>query len=118
MNTELDRRWQLERWIAVIRLIAVPWALVEVALVTTSEGYKTAAWVVTGCLAAGALLFLVVSRLAVPRRYQRTVCFGGLLFDTAVIWSYALVFTFESGAPTIRALLFFLSCRVARHDRE
>ena len=107
MNTELDRRWQLERWIAVIRLIAVPWALVEVALVTTSEGYKTAAWVVTGCLAAGALLFLVVSRLAVPRRYQRTVCFGGLLFDTAVIWSYALVFTFESGAPTIRALLFF-----------
>ena len=109
MNAELDRRWQLERWIAVIRLIVVSWALVEVALVTdsSSEGYQTAAWVVTGCLAAGALVFLAVSRLAVPRRYQRTVCFAGLLFDTAVIWSYALVFTFESGAPTIRALLFF-----------
>jgi signal transduction histidine kinase len=109
VNAELDRRWQLERWIAVIRLIVVSWAVVEVALVTdsSSEGYQTAAWVVTGCLAAGALVFLVVSRLAVPRRYQRTVCFAGLLFDTAVIWSYALVFTFESGAPTIRALLFF-----------
>jgi len=109
VNAELERRWQLERWIAVIRLIAVPWALVEVALVTdfSSENYETAAWVVTGLLAVGALVFLLVSRLAVPRRYQRTVCFAGLLFDTAVIWAYALVFTFDSGVPTIRALLFF-----------
>ena len=109
MNAELERRWQLERWIAVLRLIAVPWALIEVGLVTdfSSQRHETAAWVMTACLAAGALLFLLVSRLAVPRRYQRTVCFAGLLFDTAVIWGYALVFTIESGSPTIRALLFF-----------
>ncbi|TML15754.1 MAG: GAF domain-containing protein [Actinobacteria bacterium] len=109
MNAELERRWQLERWIAVIRLIAVSWALVEIVLVTdfSSERYETAAWIMTGVLAAGALLFLLVSRLAVPRGYQRAVCFAGLLFDTAVIWSYALVFTLDSGAPTIRALLFF-----------
>ena len=109
MNAELERRWQLERWIAVIRLIAVPWALIEVGLVTdfSTQNHETAAWALTGLLAAGALLFLLVSRLAVPRRYQRTVCFAGLVFDTAVIWAYALVYTVDSGAPTIRALLFF-----------
>jgi signal transduction histidine kinase len=109
VNAELERRWQLERWIAVIRLIAAPWALIEVALVTdfSSQSHETAAWAVTGCLAAGALLFFLLSRLAVPRKYQPTVCFAGLVFDTAVIWAYALVFTVESGAPTIRALLFF-----------
>jgi signal transduction histidine kinase len=109
MSPELARRWELERWISIIRLIAVPWALIEVGLLTdfASGGYETAAWVVTGCLAVGAIVFFLVARRGVSPRYQPGVCLAGLAFDTAVIWAYALVFTFESGAPTIRALLFF-----------
>jgi signal transduction histidine kinase len=109
MTPELERRWQLERWISLIRLIAVPWALIEVALLTdfSSRGYEAAAWVVTGCLAVGAIVFFLVGRRGVPAGYRPAVCLAGLAFDTAVIWAYALVFTFESGAPTIRALLFF-----------
>jgi len=109
MNAELERRWELERWISVIRLIAVPWALIEVGVVTSfnSARYETAAWVTTATLAVGALIFFWVGRRGVPARYQPGVCFAGLMFDTGVIWAYALVFSFETGSPTIRALLFF-----------
>ena len=109
MSAELERRWELERWISIIRLIAVPWALIEVGVVTdfTSARYETAAWVVTATLAVGAILFFWIGRRGVPAPYQPGVCFAGLLFDTGVIWAYALVFSFETGSPTIRALLFF-----------
>jgi len=109
MSAELERRWELERWISVIRLIAVPWALIEVGVVTNfnSARYETAAWVTTAVLAVGALIFFWVGRRGVPAPYQPGVCFAGLMFDTGVIWAYALVFSFETGQPTIRALLFF-----------
>ena len=109
MSPELERRWELERWISLVRLIAVSWAVIEVGLVTrfSSERYEVAAWVVTGGLAVGALIFFWVGRRGVSGRFQPGVCLTGLVFDTAVIWAYALVFTFESGAPSIRALLFF-----------
>jgi signal transduction histidine kinase len=109
VSPELERRWELERWISVIRLIAVPWALIEIGVVTdfTTPRYETAAWVVTGTLAVGAVLFFWIGRRGVPAPYQPGVCFAGLLFDTGVIWAYALVFSFEMGSPTIRALLFF-----------
>ena len=46
MNHELNRRWQLQRWISVVRLVAVPWAVVEVTAFTASypsRGYEVAA---------------------------------------------------------------------------
>ena len=109
MSPELARRWELERWISLVRLIAVSWAVIEVGLVTSfsSQRYEVAAWIVTGGLAVGALVFFWLGRRGVSGRFQPTVCLTGLVFDTAVIWAYALVFTFESGAPSIRALLFF-----------
>jgi hypothetical protein len=109
VSPELERRWELERWISIVRLIAVPWALIEVGLVTSfsADRYEVEAWVVTGGLAVGALIFFWVGRRGVSARFQPAVCLTGLVFDTAVIWAYALVFTFESGAPSIRALLFF-----------
>jgi signal transduction histidine kinase len=109
VSLEQQRRWQLERWISVVRLIAVPWALLEVALLIefSSRGYEVAAWAVTGCLAAGAIVFFWLGRRGVPAAYQRAVVLAGLVFDTAVMWAYALVFTFETGASTVRALLFF-----------
>jgi signal transduction histidine kinase len=109
LSLEQQRRWQLERWISILRLIAVPWALIEVAFLIdfSSRGYEAAAWAVTGCLAVGAIVFFWAGRRGVPARFQPAVGFAGLVFDTAVIWAYALVFTFETGASTIRALLFF-----------
>jgi signal transduction histidine kinase len=109
VSLEQQRRWQLERWISIVRLIAVPWALIEIALLIdfSSRTYELAAWAITGCLAAGALVFFGAGRRGVPARYQPAFVFAGLVFDTAVIWAYALVFTFETGQSTVRALLFF-----------
>jgi len=108
VNRDLRRRWQLERWISLVRLIAVPWAVAEVALLSSypSGGYEPAAWAVTAFFVAGALAFFWVGRRGVPERFKPAVCFAGLVFDTAVISAYALVYTFEPGTP-IRQLLFF-----------
>jgi len=108
VEQERLRRWQLERWISLVRLIALPWAVLEVAFFSDypSGGYEAAAWIVTAVLAAGAVAFYAVGRRGAPARLQPGICFGGLVFDTAVIWAYALVFTFEPGTP-IRQLLFF-----------
>src|ERR1700693_4308359 len=106
---ELQRRWQLERWISRVRLIAVPWAFVEISVFTTSYpsgGYEAAAWATTGALAIGAVVFFWLGRRVVSPRAQNGICFAGLAFDTAVIWAYAFVYTFEPGTP-IRQLLFF-----------
>jgi signal transduction histidine kinase len=109
VDHELNRRWQLERWISVVRLIAIPWALVEVTVFTTSypsRGYEAAAWAATATLAAGAGAFFWFTRRPVARSLQPAICLAGLVFDTAVIWAYAFVFSFDSGTP-IRQLLFF-----------
>jgi len=106
---ELQRRWQLERWISVVRLVAVPWAVLEVTLLTSSYPsgwYRAAAFATTAFLAVGAALFFWLNRRAVPSRVQSVICLAGLLFDTAVIWTYTLIYTFEPGTP-IRQLLFF-----------
>ncbi|MEK6273779.1 MAG: GAF domain-containing protein [Actinomycetota bacterium] len=109
MSVELQRRWQLERWISWVRVAAVPWAILEVGLLSPdypSARYEIAAWVTTALLALGAGVFFWADRQSIDARAQRFVCFGSLAFNTAVIWSYAAVYTYESGTPA-RQLLFF-----------
>ena len=95
MNHELNRRWQLQRWISVVRLVAVPWALVEVTVFTAdypSRGYEVAAWATTAVLAVGAVVFFWVARRPVAQSLQPAVYFAGLAFDTLVIWAYAFIY--------------------------
>jgi signal transduction histidine kinase len=109
VDHELNRRWHLERWISIVRLVVVPWALVEVTVFTASypsRGYEAGAWATTATLAVGAGVFFWFTRRPVPQHLQPRICLAGLVFDTAVIWAYAFVFTFESGTP-LRQLLFF-----------
>ena len=109
MSHEQRRRWQLERWVSVVRLIVVPWALVEISVFTTSYpsgAYKAAAWATTCALAIGAVVFFWLGRRVVSPRAQNGICVAGLIFDTAVVWGYAFVYSFEAGTP-IRQLLFF-----------
>jgi hypothetical protein len=62
MSPELERRWELDRWISIVRLITVPWAVIEVLNDISSVRYRTAAWVVTGTLAVGAVVLLLDRR--------------------------------------------------------
>ena len=109
MDHELNRRWQLQRWISIVRLVAVPWAIVEVTVFTASypsRGYEVAAWATTAVFAVGAVFFFWLGRRPVAQSLQPVAYFAGLAFDTAVIWAYAFIYTFEPGTP-IRQLLFF-----------
>ena len=106
--TELRRRWQLERWISVIRLAAVPWALFEVGVIAQDypAGHEVAAWSITAALALGAVAFFFIDRRPFGERAQRIICFASLSFNTLVISAYCFVFVFEPGTP-IRQLLYF-----------
>ena len=106
--TELRRRWQLERWISVIRVAAVPWAVFEVAVIGQDypAGHELAAWLTTAALAVGAGAFFYIDRRPFGEQAQRMICFASLAFNALVISAYCFVFSFEPGTP-IRQLLYF-----------
>jgi signal transduction histidine kinase len=106
--TEQDRRWQLERWISWVRLAAVPWAALEVGLLTEgypSVSYEAAGWAATAVLAAGALTFLWLDRRVMSGRGQRLVCLSALAFDALIVWTYVFIYTFEAGTPISQLLV-------------
>ena len=109
MSPELQRNWQLERWISLVRVLAVALAMAEVALYEgdyPSRGYEVAAWAATAVFALGAAVLFWIARRPLSDRRQRYVGFSALAFDTGVIWAYVLVYSFEAGTP-VRQLLFF-----------
>jgi signal transduction histidine kinase len=98
---------QLELWAAWVRLAAVSWAVLEVGLLTHDypEGYESAAWVATAALAVGAVALLLLVRRDLSRPALRRLGFAALAFDTAIISAFAVILTFESGAPA-RSLIY------------
>ncbi len=99
-------RVAVERWIAWIRLGGVAFAALEIGLFTSSfpAGYEPAAWALTGAFAAGALFLFALAQTA-PTDRLRAVGFAALVFDTAVIGAYAVIFTYEYGNQTRFALV-------------
>jgi len=108
MNRDLERKRQIERWIAWIRLLAIPFAFVEVGVLSHGypPGYERWAWIATGALAAGgAGIWLLVRRDLSPRR-QTLLAFGALAFDTVIVAAFVIIFySWEPNTP-IRQLLF------------
>jgi signal transduction histidine kinase len=92
---------------AWVRLLAVPFALLEVGVFKTDypPGYERWAWVLTAALAAGALVLLWLAYRVRSRSTWRRIGLGALLFDTAIVYGYIFTFTFEPGTPT-RLLVF------------
>ena len=106
MPTEAIRRARLqdlERSLAWIRVGAVPFAIFQVAFTSGyPSGYRAAAWITTAVFTAGTIaLFYAARRFHGGWRLG----FVALAFDTAVVCTYMLVYTFERGTP-IRQLLF------------
>jgi signal transduction histidine kinase len=91
----------IERWIAVVRLIAVPFAVFQVAVSTGyPSGYERLAWITTAVLAAGAAVFYPLTRRELGDRATFWVSVAAQVFDTAVVSAYVLVYSFERGTPT------------------
>ena len=98
----MSDRTTLERWIAIVRLCGVVFAVVQVTL---TNGYppndKAIAWAITGVLGAGA----VVLFLLVRRRVTVTLQVAAMVFDFAIVTAFVVLYAFELGTPT-RQLLF------------
>ncbi len=91
------------RWLAWVRLGAVPFAVFQVA---TSERYPahyaTGAWVTTAVFGAGAIVLFLLTR---ERRPRFPIRLASVVFDTAVISTYVLVYSYEQTTP-VRQLIF------------
>jgi signal transduction histidine kinase len=88
-----------------VRLLAVPFALLEVLVLREEypSGYQARALAVTAVLAVGAGVLLVLAYRA-PRSASHAIGLGAFLFDSAVAYGYIFVFVFEPGS--IRQLAF------------
>jgi signal transduction histidine kinase len=96
------RQRSIASWMAVVRLIAVPFAVAQVALTKNyPPGYAAAAWTTLAIFVAGAVVLYAVA----ARKGGRVVRSAGLVLDFAVISAFTLIFVFESGT-SVRQLLF------------
>lgn len=94
-------RRRLEWWIGTVRLIAIPFAVFQVALTHGyPRGYQPVSWGLTGVLVAGALVLY-----AGRERFGSWYVPVAMVFDFSVISAYVVLYAFELGTPT-RQLLF------------
>jgi signal transduction histidine kinase len=97
-----DDRRQLETWISIVRFIAIPFALAQVALTNHyPDEYKIFAWLFFAAFVVGTLALQWALRGPVTRRFQ----FIAMAFDFAVVSGFVLVFSFQGSTP-VRQLLY------------
>lgn len=103
---ELRQLREIERWIAWARLLAVPFALLEVGLFTPAypPGYERWAWAATAVLAIGATLLFALARMERALAAQIRLGLLALAFDAAIVSAFVFVYAFEAGMPTNHVL--------------
>src|SRR5262245_66222605 len=80
---------QAERWIAWVRVAAVPVAAIQVAIVRDyPQGAQLRAWLVTMAFAVGSVALLVLSRRDLSEPRQLALSVTALIFDGAIISAY------------------------------
>ena len=101
MNGELERLRRTEIWIAWVRLFAVPFAAFEVAIVGDDHppGYERWGWSTAAALTLGAVAFLWLARRPLDRKALGRIGFLALTFDTAIVYSFVFIYTFEPSTP-------------------
>lgn len=98
----MRERRGLEWWISIVRLLAVPFAILQVALTDHyPSGYEAVAWVLTGILAVGAVVLYALVQRGVTRAFE----LAAMVFDFGIVSAFTILFAFEPGTPT-RQLLF------------
>ena len=114
MTPTVDRLRETERWIAWVRLAAVPFAIVEVGLLSTDypRGYEIWAWATTGLLAVAGAGFFLVSRAEVFARAPRWIATLGLAVDMVIVGAFVLIYQYEIGSP-VNQLFFVLLVEAA-----
>ena len=117
MSRDLERLREFERWIAIVRVLAVPFAIFQVALGSGyPPGYESAAWITTAFFGLGTIVLFFASRQPLSLELTRLVGAGALLFDTLVLGTYVVVYSFENGSP-IRQVLYLAVVEAALRYR-
>ena len=114
MTPTLNQLRETERWIAWVRLAAVPFAIVEVGLLSTDypSGYESWAWATTGLLAVAGVAFHLLSRSSVFVRAPRLFGLLGLVVDTVIVAAFVVLYQYEIGSP-VNQLFFVLLVEAA-----
>ena len=106
MSLDLQRQRDLERWIAWIRLAAVGFAVVQVAIGKDYPGgYEARAWAATAVLGVGSLVLFALARRTWGPQGQKALGLAAVAFDFAAVSAFVLIYSFERAGP-IRQLLF------------
>jgi signal transduction histidine kinase len=108
MTAEVERRRQIERWIAWVRLFAVPFAVFEVGVISSGypPGYESWAWIITAVLAVGAAALWFLARAELGLSAQKILGFAALGLDAGVVSAYVvLYYSYEPDSP-VRQILF------------
>jgi len=106
VSLDLQRQRDLERWIAWIRLAAVVFAVVQVAIGRNYPGgYEARAWAATAALGVGSLVLFALARRTWGPHGQKALGLAAVAFDFAAVSAFVLIYSFERAGP-IRQLLF------------
>jgi signal transduction histidine kinase len=96
--SQLQRLRRGERWLAWIRLGAVPFAVFQSAAGRPyPPGHEAWAWATTGALAVGGVVFFWLSRKELDLKALSRMGLAALTFDFAIVSSYVFNLTFEPG---------------------
>ena len=101
--TDAARLRAQERWIAVVRMLGVLLALIEVAFVPEDypRHHLLAAWIVSIVFAAGAMFISWLARRQLSRTQLRVLGFSALCFDTAAVFAFAVIYAFDQSVPAL-----------------
>jgi signal transduction histidine kinase len=108
MTAESERRRQIERWIAWVRLFAVPFVVVEVGVISSGypPGYETWAWIITAVLGVGAVAFWFLARAELGLRAQKILGIAALGLDAGVVAAFVvLYYSYEPDSPVRQILV-------------
>ncbi len=100
---------EIERWVGVVRLLAVPFAIGQVAASPDyPPGYAAYAWTTATVFSVGAVALFFASRLDLGHRGQTLLGAAALGFDTVTVSSFVLIFHYQAGTPVGRLLLLLV----------
>ncbi len=104
-----EQRLRAERWLAWIRVGAVPFAVFQAAITPGyPPGHAAWAWTTTGVLAVGAAVIWWLARRDLQPRALARLGFGALAFDFLIVSSFVLALTFVRATPIRQVLILVL----------
>ena len=104
-----NQRVQAERWLAWVRLGAVPFvALQAVVADPYTFGQGVWLWATTAVFAAGAVVLLLLARRELDRTALRRLGFAALVFDFVVVSAFILGLYYQETTPIRQVMILVL----------